>query len=50
MELFDNASFANMYSSSVVAKKLHYWLEINLRQLKEGAKHLMLSVKVPVVL
>ena len=35
---------------SVVAKELGSWLKIKLRWLKEGAKRLVLSVVVPVVL
>ena len=35
---------------SVVAKKLGCWLKIQLRRLKEGAKHLVFSAEVPVVL
>ena len=36
--------------TSVVAKKLGYWLKIKLRRLKEGVKCVMLSVEVPIVL
>ena len=39
-----------LYTLSVVAKKLGSRLKIKLRWLKEGAKRLVLSVEVPVVL
>ena len=39
-----------MESCSVVAKKLGSRLKIKLKRLKEGAKRLVLSVEVPVVL
>ena len=36
--------------STVSAKKLNCWLQIKLRRLKEGIKHLMLSAEMPLVL
>ena len=49
-EIIRDIFFAQQVLNSVVDKKLGYWLKVKLRRLKEGAKHLVLSAEVHIVL